>query len=302
MVNRYTVQPKHTWKLMKDKYVVLRNFIPKDINNICLDAWKTIEHNKKWDTALFNREVDITQNSPKDSLNKSKANYCTPMAVGLHRWLHDALDDVIDMDLRETYSYSRKYERGAYLRAHTDRPSCEISATVCLDYDTDDKAPWKIWVQNDENYVDNQDMEEAFRISQGLKHRDRKGIPISLEPGDVLLYQGPNVIHWRDYLLGDYSYHMFLHFFNYEGKLGDINEFWPDNLDIDDHQALTFDGRPNRYADENDDEQVGQTKEAFRKFADVYHNQINKKSRYANNYEDFQLVVKKERKKRDDSI
>ena len=36
------------------------------------------------------------------------------------------------MDLRETYSYTRKYDRGAYLRAHTDRPSCEISATVCL--------------------------------------------------------------------------------------------------------------------------------------------------------------------------
>ena len=34
------------------------------------------------------------------------------------------------MDLQETYSFSRKYERGAYLKAHADRPSCEISATL----------------------------------------------------------------------------------------------------------------------------------------------------------------------------
>ena len=28
--------------------------------------------------------------------------------------------------------------RGAYLSPHLDRPSCEISATLCLDYKSDD--------------------------------------------------------------------------------------------------------------------------------------------------------------------
>lgn len=282
-----------TWALMKDRFVVLRDFIPKDVINLSLDSWKTIEHNDAWNEAIFKREVDITQNSPKDSLNKSQANYCTPMAVSLHRWLKNKLDNVIDMGLRETYSYTRKYERGAYLRAHTDRPSCEISVTICLDYQTDDNAPWKIWVQNDGNYVDMRDMDEVFEISQGLPHRQRRGIPITLEPGDVLLYQGPNVIHWRDYLVGEYSYHMFMHFFSEDSKLLDINEM---HTDIDNHYALSWDGRPHRYADENDDEVIGKTKDLFKKFGDVYHNKISDKARFANNYDQFEL--EKPRKKR----
>ena len=287
-----------TWSLMKDRYVVLKNFIPKDIINMSLDAWKTIEGNKKWDEAIFKTEHEITQNSPKDSLGKSKANYCTPMAVSLHRWLKDKLDGVIDMGLRETYSYTRKYDRGAYLRAHTDRPSCEISATICLDYKTDDNSPWKIWVQNDGNYVDMGDMDEAFAISQGLPHRNRRGIPICLEPGDVLLYQGPNVIHWRDYLVGDYSYHIFLHFFNEDSRLLDINEMHPHPSEKPetDHLALSFDGRPHRYADENDEE-CKRTKDQFMKFADVYHNRVTK-SEFANNYDGFELAIEKEKRKR----
>ena len=289
-----------TWDLMKDRFVVLRNFIPKDVINLSLDTWKTIEHNGAWDEAIFKREHEITQNSPKDSLGKSKANYCTPMAVSLHRWLKEKLDNVIDMGLRETYSYTRKYERGAYLRAHTDRPSCEISATICLDYKTDDNAPWKIWVQNDDNYVDMGCMDEVYDISQGISHRNRRGIPISLEPGDVLLYQGPNVIHWRDYLVGDYSYHIFLHFFNEDSKLLNIDKM---HTDMEDHFALSFDGRPHRYADETynvetgvyNDAETGKTKKRFKEFANIYHNVVDKKANFANNYDDFELDTRKKR-------
>ena len=35
------------------------------------------------------------------------------------------------------------HHRGAYLNAHVDRPSCEISTTICLDYKSDDNSPWK---------------------------------------------------------------------------------------------------------------------------------------------------------------
>ena len=60
----------------------------------------------------------------------------------LHKYVHDKLDDVIDMELGMTYSYTRRYDRGAYLGSHVDRPSCEISATLCLSYQTDDNTPW----------------------------------------------------------------------------------------------------------------------------------------------------------------
>ena len=63
----------------------------------------------------------------------------------LHKYVHDKLDDVIDMELGMTYSYTRRYDRGAYLGSHVDRPSCEISATLCLSYQTDDNTPWTLY-------------------------------------------------------------------------------------------------------------------------------------------------------------
>ena len=50
------------------------------------------------------------------------------------------------------------------------------------------------------------------------------------------------------------------------------------------------------YADENDDEVIGKTKDLFKKFGDVYHNKISDKARFANNYDQFEL--EKPRKKR----
>ena len=175
-----------------------------------------------------NQEVkDITYKNPQSSIGKSKGGYCTPWGVALHGFIHNKLKDYIDLDLRETYSYTRRYERGAYLGSHTDRPSCEISATLCLDYQTDDNKPWKIWVRNDKTYA-NVSAETVKNESQDLTHRERvknNCKSISLEPGDILLYQGLNIPHWRDYLLGEYSYHLFVHFFNATSKMNQIDDF-----------------------------------------------------------------------------
>jgi hypothetical protein len=62
--------------------------------------------------------------------------------------------------------------------------------------------------------------EDAKAETQGIPIRKRKSIAIELEPGDILLYQGPNVAHWRDTLMGDYSYHMFIHFYMTKGAVG----------------------------------------------------------------------------------
>jgi hypothetical protein len=158
-------------------------------------------------------------------------------------------------------------------------------------------------VQNEEDYIDLGCMEKAFKISQGLPHRKRKGIKIDLEVGDVLLYQGPNVIHWRDYLLGDYSYHIFMHFINREGKMGQINE-WSSNPTGEDYPSgsqypvLTFDGRSDRYSKEIWD---SPHKEAMNKFNAVYES-IDNKTKYVNNFSDLELYDPKERRKRNDSI
>ena len=243
-------------------YVVLRNFIPKEVIDMTMDSWKTIELNKEWNDMFFIREEDIVFESPDTSLRKSQGCHTFPPSVGLHHWLKNSLGDVLDMHLVETYAYSRKYDRGAYLKAHSDRPSCEVSATICLKYKTDDNTPWKIWVQKDKNYINDargKGQERFFEDMQNVPQRERKGTPITLEVGDVLLYQGPNAPHWRDTLLGDYSYHMFLHFINHDGHINNLPDFQQPSTrqyhgrlegkkgDGRPRSAFAYDGRLSRY-------------------------------------------------------
>ena len=286
-----------TWHLWKEGYVVLKNFIPKEIINLTLDAWKTMELDPDSYGQKISREQDIIHNSPEDSLNKSTAMYNAPFGVALHRWGWEKLKHHIDMDLQETYSYSRRYERGAYLKAHADRPSCEISATLCLDYDTDDNTPWSIWVDNSLDYINRPN--EIFDETQAVPIRKRKtSRKIDLEVGDLLLYQGPNVAHWREYLLGDNSYHIFLHFLNYNGKVNSlphVADIVRDNLhDVAERESglynpCLFDGRESRY---HPIDNASPYRQAFNEFTDVvWHNnelwmQINK-SDYINDFSNF---------------
>ena len=178
-----------TWQLWKQGYVVLRNFIPKDIITMTMDAWKTIEMCPKQWGGDVESEVDIIFESPEDTLYKSEGLYNSPFGVALQHFVWNKLKTIIDMDLEETYSYSRKYYRGAYLKSHADRPSCEISATLCLDYMSDDNTPWTIWVDNSSDWVNRPN--EVFNETQGLPIKDRKTArKIDLEVGDILLYQG----------------------------------------------------------------------------------------------------------------
>lgn len=289
------VTTPETWKLWKEKYVVLKNFIPQEIINMTLDSWKTVEANPSWDSSILYQETnDITHSSPESSIGKSKAGYCTPWGVSLHRYLRDKLRNVIDMDLVETYSYTRKYERGAYLTSHTDRPSCEISATLCLDYQTDDNKPWKIWLQNDENYLDFNDSKKLIEITQGIPPKRRsKGKSISLEVGDILLYQGPNIPHWRDTLVGDYSYHIFVHFYNRHTQMTNVEKFMFENdrrLGVDE-SVLTYDGRKNRYALQEED---WAPRKQFHEFQELWENKLPQmgvdRKVFCNAYDNLELL------------
>jgi len=278
-----------TQRFVNDRFVVLKNFIPKHVIDLTLDSWKVVENNPEYEQIFFAKEEDIIHNSPKNSLYKSQGCYCFPPAVALHRWLRDNLRGVLSLQLTETYSYTRKYERGAYLKSHTDRPSCEISATICLDYKTDDNTPWKIWVQNDKNYVDEVNQQAIYEKTQALPQKQRTGVSVALEVGDVLLYQGPNIPHWRDYLLGDYSYHMFLHFIQKDTNMKNMT-----NRTQKDYRTpvsttaagaykvhpLDYDGRKNRYDTTSEREEL----ESW--FHNIYRPNPHKSS-FVNNYDEM---------------
>ena len=287
-----------TWKLMKEGYVVLKNFIPKDIIEFTMDSWKVMELDHESYPLMAEKEEDIIENSPEDTLFKSTGIYNAPFGVALHHYVWDKLKSHIDLELHETYSYSRKYDRGAYLKAHADRPSCEISGTLCLDYRTDDSTPWSIWVDNSSDWINRPN--EIFEETQAIPMRQRKTAKrIDLEIGDLLLYQGPNVAHWREKLLGEHSYHIFVHFYNVNG--GTLN--MPGSDDAFEHvpqevrhrqeefNPLMYDGRVSRY---HPIEKTWQRKSFDTFMSKCWHNKglwaNHNKSDFINNYEPFVQV------------
>ena len=279
-----------TVKFIKDRYVVLRNVIPKEIITFALDTWKTIEAYPESQAVIFDEEKEPIPESPESSYHTSRGGHTTPMGVAMHRWLHKELQKRIDMGLHQTYSYTRKYERGAYLRAHTDRPACEVSATLCLGYQSDDGKPWKIWLDNTKNWVD---IGTDFNATQGIPIRRRKNaICVDLEVGDLLLYQGPNVVHWRDTFIGDYSYHMFLHYFSDKcSRLNNFGEFHIDHgsYTTSTETVLEFDGRSNPY----EQKEFKTTKKEYTKWLNEWEH-FPDKAQFVNNYDHLEFEKIKE--------
>ena len=219
-----------TWDLMKNRYVVLRKFIPQEILDFVNNTWETSERALGHGRIMLHEKEDITWKNPESSIGKSSGGYCTPWGVALHDYIHKKLDDYIDMELRMTYSFSRKYVRGAYLASHTDRPSCEISGTLCTKYTTDDGTPWPIWIRADRNFVGGfeEDYDYVQEVTQKIpvrKRAENNCHKVLLEPGDLMLYQGPNAPHWRDFLIGEESYHVFVHFYNANTNMRKIPSF-----------------------------------------------------------------------------
>jgi len=97
------------------------------------------------------------------------------------------------LDVVPTYSYARMYKKGDELKKHKDRPSCEISTTLNLGGDT-----WPIFLENNK---------------------------VVLEIGDMLIYEGCKLEHWREPFEGDNCGQVFLHYNNANGQFKNMNVF-----------------------------------------------------------------------------
>jgi hypothetical protein len=117
--------------------------------------------------------------------------YADPLFESLLLATVAPLEQVTAMNLIPTYSYWRFYQKGDELIPHIDRNSCEISVTLCLGYNGDN---WPIWIKDNE-----------------------QSIPIELEPGDMLVYKGCEVEHWRDPYMGLNHAQVFLHYNQNDG-------------------------------------------------------------------------------------
>ena len=99
------------------------------------------------------------------------------------------------------YGYGRMYKRGDTLARHLDRTSCEISLTLFIGGD-----PWTIYLDP-------------------TGKRNQKGTPIDLKIGEILLYRGETLEHWRNKFKGETCAQIFLHYNNKEDSSRKKNKF-----------------------------------------------------------------------------
>ena len=116
------------------------------------------------------------------------------------------------LDLIPTYTYTRLYEKGNILRRHKDRPSCEISTTLHLGGDE-----WPIFLDpTGGDFV----IDEYKNIH---KPGAPKGIQVDLKIGDMLIYSGCDLEHWRAPFEGNVCSQVFLHYNHANGPFAKTN-------------------------------------------------------------------------------
>ena len=118
------------------------------------------------------------------------------------------------LNLIPTYSYARAYKKGDILKRHNDRPSCEISTTLHLGGD-----PWSIFIDptGTKSVID--------EYKQIHKPNAPKGIKVDLKVGDMLIYSGCELEHWREPFEGNLCVQVFLHYNHADGKFAENNKF-----------------------------------------------------------------------------
>ncbi len=167
-------------------YEVVKNAITKDLICHLKTEFKMMRDLHFFNTGETNNFAFGDPQSPN-----SFSVYGAPFFESLATNLNDRMSEITNFKLYSTYTYARIYYKGATLEAHKDRPSCEYSTTLCID-STD------IW---------------DFHIKD--KHGENK--VIKLNPGDMCVYSGCELEHWREPYQGEMQIQCFLHYVNSKG-------------------------------------------------------------------------------------
>ena len=193
----------------ENNYVVINNMIPLEVANVLYEYTKTVVQsvdykitkspefwNPGWDGGFGDGQVANTF-----------YRYGDPMMDTIMAMTWQEMQNATGLELTANYTYWRFYQKGDILKRHKDRGSCEISATLCLGYDSSDvdsneypNYNWPMWVKNDGG----------------------EEIPIKLNPGDCIVYRGIDVEHWREPYKGLNHAQVFLHYNDVNGPVQNV--------------------------------------------------------------------------------
>ena len=196
------------------KYQIIRGALPKGMANFIFnymmlqrDAVDWMVKNNKLNP--FNPFIGTRQDR---QVPGAYAKYGDWVMETLLMYMIPIMKAKTGLELIPTYTYTRLYEKGQILKRHKDRPSCEISTTLHLGGDE-----WPIFLDpSGANYV----IDEFKQIH---KPNAPKGVRVDLKIGDMLIYSGCDLEHWREPFQGKVCSQVFLHYNHANGPFAKTN-------------------------------------------------------------------------------
>ena len=172
------------------KYQVVKNIISSEVAEF---VYKYFSNKREVSKFLFEQKYisPFTEYFGVWNDTQIPNSYCHYADIAMETLLREVkpiMEKETDLKLSETYSYARIYKKGDVLDRHKDRYSCEISTTLNLGGD-----PYPIYLDPTGQY-------------------DQPGVEINLNQGDMLIYRGCELEHWREEFKGEECCQVFLHY------------------------------------------------------------------------------------------
>ena len=190
----------------KNKYTVIRQAVSKDLAAFIANYFSM--QKQVYDTCREKKYISPYENmlghyeGKDEQIPDTYSQYSNIAMETLLLKCQPVMEKVTECKLYPAYTYARIYKKGDVLKRHKDRFSCEISTTMNLGGDD-----WPIYLSPNEN-VGIHDGKKITTQSQA------KGIKVDLKPGDMLVYSGCELEHWREKFKGKECVQVFLHYNN----------------------------------------------------------------------------------------
>ena len=178
----------------KNKYTVIRQAASKDLATFIANYFRMKK--QVLDTSRKARYISPFENilgqyeEADNQIPHTYSHYADIAMETLMLKCQPKMEEVTGLKLYPAYTYARIYKKGDELKRHKDRFSCEISTTMNLGGDD-----WPIYLEPS-------------------GETGKKGIKVDLKQGDMLVYSGCELEHWREKFKGKECVQVFLHYNN----------------------------------------------------------------------------------------
>jgi hypothetical protein len=201
----------------KNRYTVIRQAISKDLAMFVANYFSMKK--QVYDTCIQARYISPYEvllgyyEGQNEQIPNTYSCYSDIAMETLLLKCQPVMEKATGLKLYPAYTYARIYKKGDELKRHKDRFSCEISTTMNLSGDD-----WPIYLSPKENVGIPDDKKGITAASNA------KGVKVDLKPGDMLIYKGMELEHWREAFDGEDCVQVFLHY-NKVSKEAELNKF-----------------------------------------------------------------------------